>query len=160
MPALEICGVILGVIPLVISALEQYKAGKGAAAAFLKWRGHLDTLIFRLKLQRTFFYLQILELLREAHVTQLEERIDLTEEQCVALVRDEQTGEEVRECLGHLHDTFVEVLSRYVLCLKTIVAKIGHIRRFKYVSLAPKPPLNRTCCAVRFSLVLGTHSRA
>ncbi|KAJ0114903.1 hypothetical protein J7T55_004645 [Diaporthe amygdali] len=129
MPALEICGVVLGVIPLVISALEHYKAGKGAAAAFVKWRGHLDTLIFRLKLQRTFFYLQILELLREARVAQLEDRIDLTEEQCVAVLCDKHTGEEVREYLGLLHDTFVEVLSRYELCLKTIVAKIGHIRR-------------------------------
>ncbi|KAL1854331.1 hypothetical protein Daus18300_011517 [Diaporthe australafricana] len=105
MPALEICGVVLGIIPLVISALEHYKAGKGAAAAF------------------------ILELLREAQVAQLEGRIDLTEEQCVAVLRDKQTGEDVREYLGFLHDTFVEVLCRYELCLKTIVAKIGHIRR-------------------------------
>ena len=137
MAALEICGVVLGVIPLVISALEHYKAGKGAAAAFVKWRGHLDTLIFRLKLQRTFFYLQILELLREAQVAQLEGRIDLTEEQCVAVLRDKQTGEEIREYLGLLHDTFEEVLSRYERCLKMIVAKIGHIRRFPNVSSAP-----------------------
>lgn len=149
MPALEICGVVLGVIPIVISALERYKAGKGAAAAFVKWRGHLDTLIFRLKLQRTFFYLQILELLREARVAQVEGQIDLTEEQCVAVLCDKQTGEEVREYLGFLHDTFVEILSRYELCLKTIVAKIGHIRRLPDVSSAP----NAFPGAVRFALV-------
>lgn len=153
MPALEICGLVLGVIPLIISALEHYKAGKGAAAAFLKWRGHLDTLIFRLKLQRTFFYLHILELLREAQVAQLEGKIDLTEEQCVAVVRDKQTGEEIRGYLGHLHDPFVEVLGRYELCLKTIVAKIGHIRRLPDVSPVPNPSLNR------FSLVLDTYCR-
>ncbi|KAK7728333.1 hypothetical protein SLS63_006781 [Diaporthe eres] len=130
MSGFEICGVVLGVIPLVISALEHYKAGKGVAATFVKWRGHLDTLIFRLKLQNTFFYLQIRELLREAQVAQLEGQIDLTEEQCMAVFRDKQTGEEIREYLGPLYDTFMEVLGRYELCLKTIVAKIGHIRRF------------------------------
>ncbi|KAG8166645.1 hypothetical protein KVR01_002334 [Diaporthe batatas] len=129
MAALEICGVVLGVIPLVISALEHYKAGKGAAAAFVKWRGQLDTLIFRLKLQRTFFYLHTLELLREAQVAQLRDRVDLTEEECVAVLRDKETGEAIREYLGPLHDTFEEVLGRYELSLKTIVAKIGHIKR-------------------------------
>lgn len=160
MSGLEICGVVLGVIPLVISALEHYKAGKGAAAAFVKWRGHLDTLIFRLKLQNTFFYLQIRELLREAQVAQLEGQIDLTEEQCMAVFRDKQTGEEVKEYLGPLHDTFVEVVGRYELCLKTIVTKIGHIRRFPNVSPAPKPFSTWTCHAVRFALVLDTHSWA
>lgn len=78
----------------------------------------------------------------------------------MVVVRDQQTGEEVREYLGHLHDTFVEVLSRYELCLKTIVAKIGHIRRFPDVSLAPNPSLNQNCCAVRFLVVLDTHAWA
>lgn len=158
MPALEICGLVLGIIPLVISALEHYKAGKGAAAAFLKWHGQLDTLIRRLNHQRTFFYLQILELLGEAQVAQLEGGIDLTEEQCVAVLLDKQTGEEVREYLGRLHGTFVEVVSRYELCLKTIVAKIGRIGRLPDVSLAPKASLTRNCCAV-FSMVLDTHFR-
>lgn len=141
MPALEICGLVLGIIPLIISALEHYKAGKGAAAAFVKWRGNLDKLILQLNLQGKFLHLQILELLHEPQVTQLEGGIDLTYEQCVAVVRDKQTGEEVREYLGHLYDTFVEVLGHYELCLKTIVTKIGHIRRLPGVSLAPKASL-------------------
>lgn len=157
MSGIEICGVVLGVIPIVISALERYKAGKGAAAVFVKWRGHLDTLIFRLKLQNTFFYLQIRELLREAQVAQLEGQIDLTEEQCLAVFSDKQACEEVQEYLGPLHDTFMEVVSRYELCFKTIVAKIGHIRRFPNVSPTLKASLTRPCCAVRFALVLDTH---
>lgn len=141
MSGFEVCGVVLGVIPLVISALEHYKAGKGVAAALVKWRGLLDTLIFRLKDQRIFFYLDILELLRNAGVAQSEDGIDLTAEQCVAVLRDRQNGEEFREYLGLLHDPFLEILSRYELCLKTIVAKIDHIRRLPDVSPAPNPSL-------------------
>ncbi|KAK7701650.1 hypothetical protein SLS64_010098 [Diaporthe eres] len=156
MSGFEICGVVLGVIPLVISALEHYKAGKGVAATFVKWRGHLDTLIFRLKLQNTFFYLQIRELLREAQVAQLEGQIDLTEEQCMAVFRDKQTGEEIREYLGPLYDTFMEVLGRYELCLKTIVAKIGLKTQQEY--LAKEPSHDARKLAASFSKVQQTAS--
>ena len=134
MSGFEVAGVVLGVIPLAISALEHYKAGKGVASSFLKWRGLLDTLIFRLKLQKTFFYLQILELLREARVPDLDDRIDLTEEECVIILRSVKTGEEVQEYLGGLYTTFQDVLERYEACLKTIVAKLGHIQRLPGVS--------------------------
>lgn len=156
MPAFEICGVVLGVIPLVISALEHYKAGKGAAAAFVKWRGHLDKLIFRLKTQQMLFRMDIKQLLREARVTQ----IDLTEEQCVDVLRDEQIGEEVQEYLGQSHNLFVEILSHYELCLKMIVAKIGHIKRLPDVSSALNAPLTRICYAFRFTLASDTYSWA
>lgn len=134
MSGVEVCGIVLGVLPLAISALEHYKTGKGAANTFVKWRGHLDTLIFRLKLQRTFFYLQVLELLREMGVAEMDSVIDLSEEECVAVLRDKQTGDEIREYLGGLHDTFLEIMSRYERCLKTIVGKLGHIRRLQNVS--------------------------
>lgn len=129
MSGFEVCGVVLGVIPLVISALEHYKAGKGGVSSFMKWRGHLDTLIFRLKMQRTFFYLNILELLREAGVEEVEEGGDLTEADCLEVLRNAKRGDEIRDYLGLLYDPFLEVLGRYEGCLKTIAAKLGHIRR-------------------------------
>lgn len=158
MPALEICGVVLGVIPLVISALEHYKDGKSVAAAIIKWRGQLDTLISRLKNQKMFFYLHILELLREAQVVQA----DPTEEECVDVLRDEQIGEEVQKYLGSFHNRFMEVLSHYERCLKTIVAKIGHIRRLPDVSSIPRPThdpglLRSPIRAGIRHLLLGTH---
>lgn len=120
---------VLSAIPLVISALEHYKAGKGVAASFVKWRGQLDTLIFRLKLQRTFFYLQILELLRSVGVQHVVDRLDVTEEQCVVILQDTKDGAEIKEYLGLLYDTFLDVLNRYEKCLKAIAAKLGHIHR-------------------------------
>ncbi|KAI1773628.1 hypothetical protein F4818DRAFT_452687 [Hypoxylon cercidicola] len=129
MSGFEVAGVVLGAIPLIISALEHYKAGKGVAASFVKWRGQLDTLIFRLKLQRTFFYLQILELLRSAGVEHVVDRLDVTEEECLLILRNSKNGAKVKEYLGLLYDTFLDVLDRYEKCLKAIAAKLGHIHR-------------------------------
>jgi len=139
MSGIEIAGIVLGVIPLVISALESYKAGKGTAASLVKWRGHLDTLIFRLKLQRTFFYLQVLELLREARVTEIADEVDLTEEECVSVLRDAKAGAQIRDFLGPLHDTFLEVLGRYEGCLQEIASKLGHIKRLPNVGFPRFP---------------------
>jgi hypothetical protein len=139
MSGFEVAGVVLGAIPLVISALEHYRNGKGTASSFVKWRGHLDTLIFRLKLQQTFFYLDILELLRVANVDQLEDRVDLTEEECIVILSDAKTGKGVRKFLGPLYNTFIEILARYETCLKTIAGKLGHIRRLPDVCICTCP---------------------
>lgn len=129
MSGFEIAGVILGAIPLVISALEHYQSGKSAASAFLQWQGQLDTLIFRLKLQHTFFYLNTLELLRAARVEELDDRVDLTEDECAAILLAARTGKEVQRFLGPLYNLLLEILKRYEDCLKKIVTKISHIRR-------------------------------
>lgn len=134
MSGFDVAGVVLGVIPLIISALEDYKAGKGVATALVKWRGLLDTLIFRLKLQKTLFYLQVMELLRDAGVSGLADAVDISEEDCVKALRDAQTGEEVEEYLGYLYPTFLEIIERYENCLKAIASKLGHIVRPPNVS--------------------------
>ncbi|TFA98047.1 hypothetical protein CCMA1212_010227 [Trichoderma ghanense] len=125
MSGFEVAGVVLGVIPLAISALEHYKAGKGTVATFMKFHGQLDTLIYRLKLQRTFFYLNILELLRSAGVREVVNKSDITEDECIAVLQNAKNAEEFKEYLGscHLFDTFHEILARYETCLTAIAAK-------------------------------------
>ncbi|KAI0156710.1 hypothetical protein GGR52DRAFT_198044 [Hypoxylon sp. FL1284] len=129
MTGIEVAGLVLGTIPLVISALEHYKAGKSVAALFFKWRGQLDTLIFRLKLQRTFFYLQVLELLRSAGVEHVVDQLDVTEEECVFILQNTKNGGEVKKYLGPLYGTFLDIICRYEKCLQTITTKLGHINR-------------------------------
>jgi hypothetical protein len=136
MSGFEVAGVVLAVIPLIIAALEHYKEGQGVASSVLKWRGHLDTLIFRLKLQKTLFYLQAMELLREAGVAEIADAVDLTEEDCVRLLQDAKTGNDVKEYLGHLYLTFEEIIGRYEICLKSVASKLGHIKRPPHV----RPP--------------------
>ncbi|KAJ8132384.1 hypothetical protein O1611_g1240 [Lasiodiplodia mahajangana] len=128
MSGLEVAGVVLSVIPLVISALEHYKAGKGAAATFLKWRDQLDTLIYRLKLQKCLLHLDLMELLRGAGVESAVEE-DPTEEECLRVLRDSKNEQVVQEYLGTVYNMFIDILGRYEACLTILAEKLSHIHR-------------------------------
>jgi len=141
MSGFEIAGIILGAIPLVISALEHYRSGAGVVGSFLKWRGRLDTLLFRLKLQHTFFRLEAVELLRVADVDDLDYWGDLSEEGCIAILSEAMTAIKVQKLLGQKYDLLLEVLQRYEICLKTIVKKIKHIQRLPNVPIPWALPL-------------------
>ncbi|KAH7133179.1 hypothetical protein B0J13DRAFT_626194 [Dactylonectria estremocensis] len=102
MSGLEVAGVVLGVLPLVITALSAYKQGKGVLASLRKFRGLLDDLIHQLQTQKTAFYLDILDLLREARVPGiLQCGGDPTEETCANILLDAKTGTQVHDYLGH-----------------------------------------------------------
>jgi len=135
MSGFEIAGVVLGAIPLIISALEHYQSGKSAASALVQWRGQLDRLIFRLKLQETIFHLEAVELLRAARVPELLGGGNPTRDECVAILSSSETGKKMQGFLGPLclYDMLLEILERYENCLKKIVAKIRHIRRLDKV---------------------------
>jgi len=136
MSGFEIAGVILGTLPLVISALEHYKSGKSVASAFVQWRGHLDTLIHRLKQQDTLFFLNLCELLDIAGIQELSDgRVDLTREECAKIISSPETEEAMKESPGLPHQIILDTLRRYEDCLKKIVVKIRHIQRPGGVSL-------------------------
>ncbi|KAI0834505.1 hypothetical protein F5Y06DRAFT_300610 [Hypoxylon sp. FL0890] len=129
MSGFETAGVILGVIPLVISALEHYKANKGVLASFVKWDGQLDTLIERLEDQRLSFYFDILELLQGAGVDDVMGSDYVPEEICVSILRNMKNEIEIKEYFGAMHDRFLKILGRYENCLKIILSKLTHICR-------------------------------
>ncbi|KAJ4251037.1 hypothetical protein NW762_011687 [Fusarium torreyae] len=134
MSGFEVAGVVLGTLPLLISALEHYKAGKGVAATIIKYHGLLDSLISRLKQQRTFFHLEILDLLRESGVPEAVDQPDLPEEECLRVLNDAKTGFELQKYLGNLYGMFLEILGCYEVSLKTIASKLHHIQRLPNTS--------------------------
>ncbi|OTA62058.1 hypothetical protein K449DRAFT_351199 [Hypoxylon sp. EC38] len=123
MSGFEIAGVILGAIPIVISALEHYKAGKGVLASFIKWEGQLDTLIERLEDQRLSFYFNILELLQGAGVEDVINSDYVPEETCVSILQNMRNEAKIKEYFGAMYDRFLKILGRYEKCLKIIVSK-------------------------------------
>ncbi|KAK8077005.1 hypothetical protein PG996_003175 [Apiospora saccharicola] len=143
----ELAGIVLGAIPLLISALENYKSGKSFLGTFMKWEAQLDTLLFRLKNQRLSFLFDILELLRSANVEDVVDRSDLTEPECLPVLQSAKTGAHLRDYLGQHYDAFVGILGRYETCLKLIARKLRHTRRLPLVAkddlgalLAANPP--------------------
>lgn len=130
MSGFEIAGVVLGVIPIVIEALSAYRAGKGLIATMRKSRGLVDELIHKLRTQRMHFYLDILELLREARVPEILMEGDPTPDKCVEILQAVKTGNEVEQYLGsQLFRDFLEILGFYEKYLKEITSKLGHIAR-------------------------------
>ena len=55
MSGLEVAGVVLGALPLVISALEHYAKGVEGIIRYYKYRIHLQTLIDAIKTQKVIF---------------------------------------------------------------------------------------------------------
>lgn len=147
MSGFEIAGVVLGAIPIVIEALSAYRAGEGHVATIRKWRGLVDELIHKLKMQQGLFYLDILELLREARVPEILMEGDPTLDKCVEILQAVRTGNEVEQYLGpQLFHDFLEILGFYENYLKEITSKLGHIVRPQDVS-QPRLPFAtiRTC---------------
>ena len=79
MSGIEIAGLVLGTIPLVISALEHYDDIIDPTRAFVKFQGELDRAIRELRNQHTLFEQSIEMLLRPITTDrELSEMIDNT----------------------------------------------------------------------------------
>ena len=133
MSGLEIAGIVLGAVPLVISALERYKTGQSTLAAMIKYQGQLDRLLYQLKVQQTVFYFDILQLLRNAAIEEVEDRTDISPEDCLSILQNNKNGGRLQEYLGIHYGTFLDILQRYEDCLKKIAKKLKHIQRLPNV---------------------------
>ncbi|GAP89785.1 putative protein [Rosellinia necatrix] len=129
MSGFEIAGVVFGAIPLVISALEHYKTGQSTLAALIKYQGQLDKLLYQLKVQQTAFYFDILQLLRSADIEEVENRTDISPDDCLSILQKDKTGIKLQKYLGIHYSTFLDTLRRYEQCLKKISKKLRHVRR-------------------------------
>ncbi|KAF4338061.1 hypothetical protein FBEOM_8066 [Fusarium beomiforme] len=65
MSGFEIAGVVLGALPLLISAAEHYQSSLDPAIAFFKWKDELKKALRELWLQHSSFQLTLQNLLRE-----------------------------------------------------------------------------------------------
>ncbi|KAI1123793.1 hypothetical protein F5Y10DRAFT_45532 [Nemania abortiva] len=134
MSGFEIVGVVFGAIPLVISALEHYKTGQSIVAALIKYQGQLDKLLHQLKAQQTAFYFEILQLLRSAEIEEVENRTDISPQDCLSILQNNKNGGKLQEYLGIHYIVFLDVLRRYEQCLGKIAKKLKHIRRLPNAS--------------------------
>jgi hypothetical protein len=55
MSGLEVAGVVLGSLPLVISALEHYASGINTAKSFWRYRSEMRSLILQVNTERGIF---------------------------------------------------------------------------------------------------------
>ncbi|KAI1115603.1 hypothetical protein F5Y14DRAFT_460325 [Nemania sp. NC0429] len=129
MSGFEIAGIVLGALPLMISALEHYKSGRSTLASIVKYQGQLTKLLDRLKDQRRAFYFEILDLLRSAEIEEVEDRTDISPEDCMVILKNAKNEHRLQEYLGIHHNDFIGILRRYEGCLKSIARRLKHVQR-------------------------------
>lgn len=142
MSGIKIAGLVLGALPVMISALQNYKAGQGAVASLMTWRSLLDASIHRLQHARCIFSLKIETLLRAAGI-----RIDgqnLQDGQyCIRILMNERVARELKKYLRSFFDKFQSVIRKYENCLKLIAAELKNIERLPNMSQLTRP--NKHC---------------
>jgi hypothetical protein len=130
----ETAGLVLAVLPLIISALESYKKGLGPIKTFLRnWKIELATLIRCLKDQRYHFKINIHRFLKSAAPD--EDAFKLSDDHSAAL-QDIGIQKQVQEYLtvqGSL-EFFNQTMNDYEKSMRAIIANLGHIQRGAAVS--------------------------
>jgi hypothetical protein len=129
MSGLEVAGIVLGALPLVIKALSNFREGKGEIYTLLKFKGLLDDLIHQLRVQGTVFYVDVLQLLRDAKVSEIIDEIDPSEARCIEVLRNSESSHEVKEYLGQLHQPFLDIWRHYEKSLKDIAGRLENMIR-------------------------------
>ncbi|OCL00859.1 uncharacterized protein K441DRAFT_599828 [Cenococcum geophilum 1.58] len=109
MSGIEIAGLVLGAIPLVISALEHYEDLIDPAKVFVKFQGELGRAIRELRNQHTLFE-QSMEVLLQPITTdrELSEMIDNTNSE---LWQDPAIEQELRSNLGKAYPSYMRTVN-------------------------------------------------
>ncbi|KAK6501617.1 hypothetical protein TWF481_009452 [Arthrobotrys musiformis] len=137
MSGIEIAGLVLGAIPLVISALEHYEDIIGPVKAFTKYRGELGHAIRELRNHHTSFEQSIEVLLRPITTDQeLSAMIDNTDSD---LWQDPDIDHQLKKSLGRAYAPYMENVNYVQKILTTIASKLENL---KGVENIPRDGLN------------------
>ena len=142
MSGIELAGLVLGALPVMISALQNYKAGQGVVASLMTWRSLLDTSIHRLQHARCIFSLKIKTLLMAARIRIRGQNLQ-DEQYCIRILMNERVARKLNKYLHPVFDNFQSVIRRYESCLKRIAAALENIPRLPNVSQMTR--LNKNC---------------
>ena len=142
MSGIEIAGLVLGALPVVISALQNYKAGRGPFASLTKESGLLDSLIHRLQHARCVFSVKLETLLLAAGIWIHGQSLQ-NEHNCIRFLKKKKVARKLKKYLSSSFDNFLLVVERYESCLKRIAAELVNIQRLPNVSQITR--LNKHC---------------
>jgi hypothetical protein len=123
MSGVEVAGLLLGVIPLVISALEHYEDFIGPSVAFVKYHGNLGRAVRELRNQHALFEQTILILL--APITKPEERSDMIDNSDSELWKDAGIEQALREALGGAYPAYMSVFHDIQRIIISIALKLN-----------------------------------
>src|SRR5579862_2172309 len=98
MSGIEIIGLLLGVAPLLISAIEHYNDGLDPLKAFIQWKGKLSQALRDLWHQHNLYYMTLCILLKE--ITTAAELHDMMTNPRSSLWKSGEIGQRIQTKLG------------------------------------------------------------
>jgi hypothetical protein len=134
MTGFEVAGLVLAVVPIILSALENYKAGVHVIQRLYHWESQLLRLILSLKVQHARFKLNLEKLVRAAAP---DDNIQEVPEDYNSLLWHGDMAISVERYLGSGHEAFRLTIEEYEGCVKRLVYKLRHVNRPRKVSLGP-----------------------
>lgn len=122
MSGFEIAGIVLGSLPLVISALEHYESGMDRVTVFFKWKDELDKAKRDLGLQHVYYEMTLREILVDvASAAELEEMMGKPES---PLWKSPELRAELREKLGLAYPVYEYTIQQMSCHLKTLASHL------------------------------------
>ncbi|OAP56785.1 hypothetical protein AYL99_08897 [Fonsecaea erecta] len=123
MAGVEAAGLVLGAIPLIISALEHYHDVAAPTIAFVHWRRYLRKLVLKLYIIRVS-YDQAVRLLL-APIADLADQITMMEDPRSQLWREGPLAESLRDKLGPVYDPFILTIDEVAEILVEIASSLN-----------------------------------
>ncbi|KAF5020851.1 hypothetical protein F66182_7106 [Fusarium sp. NRRL 66182] len=118
MSGFEIAGIVLGSLPLLISAAEHYQSGLDPAIAFFKWKDELKKALRELWLQHSSFQLTLRNILKEvASPSETDEMLlDFQHE----LWRSSELAERLEHRLNAAYRVYIYMMKEMESCMRTL----------------------------------------
>ncbi|KIX93707.1 uncharacterized protein Z520_10613 [Fonsecaea multimorphosa CBS 102226] len=123
MSGVEAAGLVLGAIPLIISALEHYEDVAAPTVAFMHWKRYLRRLVQELYIIRAS-YDQAIQLLL-APISDLSNRTLMMEDPRSRLWREGDIANSLRDRLGAVYDPFILTIDEIEEILVDIVSSLN-----------------------------------
>lgn len=123
MSGFEITGVILGAIPVIIGALEQYKKTRETWRRVRQKALYIDRLIQALEEQKVLIETD-LNLLLRAVGFENEDVVAMGSDNCHDCLRDSELATEIEQYLGQTYRPYYKALNRCEIALEEVARKI------------------------------------
>lgn len=123
MSGIEAVGLVLGVIPLIISALEHYRDGESAVSTWCRYPRVVQSLVRNLKTEHGKLYNTCETLLGGiVSPTKLEPMLN---EPFGPLWQDEDIRERIERRLDHMYNTFRDTVRDMLTIMEELKSNLG-----------------------------------
>lgn len=123
MSGLEVAGVVLGALPLIISALEHYADGINTAKRYWRYKSEIRSLILQVKTERGIFLNTIEQLLNG--IVRIEQIETFLSSPRGDIWRDHDIDSKLKERLRGVYEIYRDNVEGMKTSLKGIMGKLA-----------------------------------